>query len=121
MTYFRKRSMTSAEDGCAAGMGVSRVRILRQAVQKPTGRDPWAWGLSCLLPAGRGVERDLRADPAVGVNLQQQRVAQAAVDDVRLADAAAQALQARLDLGDHPLLDHPAADQLAAAPRVQAA
>ena len=40
---------------------------------------------------------------------------QPAVDDVRLLDAAAQAVQARLDLRDHAFVDHPRANQLVAA------
>jgi len=37
-------------------------------------------------------------DGSVSVDFQQQRVTQAAVDHVRLADAAAQAVEARFDL-----------------------
>src|SRR5947209_19880728 len=112
MTVRLKRSMTWADDGvvvCMAGSSSSG---------KPT---PDQTGPAGRVESGSIAEDDFRPDPAVGVNLQQQRVAQPAVDDVRLADAGAQALQAGLDLGDHPLVDHAALDQLAAAARVQAA
>ena len=62
-------------------------------------------------------QHDLRADAAVGVDLQQQRMSQPAVDDVRLADAAAQAVEAGLDLGDHALVDDACGDQLAGSRR----
>ena len=41
-------------------------------------------------------------------------MAEPAVDDVGLADARFQDCQAGLDLGDHPLVDHPPGDQVAA-------
>ncbi len=37
-----------------------------------------------------------------------------AVDDVGLLDAGFEAVEAGLDLGDHPLVDHPSGDQVAA-------
>src|SRR5262245_16801079 len=51
------------------------------------------------------VQDELGADAAVGVNLQEEGVSQAAVDDVRLADAAPEAVQARLHFGDHARVD----------------
>ena len=60
------------------------------------------------------VQDDLGADPGLGVDLQQQRVPQPAVDDVGLADARLEAVQAGLDLGDHAPVDHALGDQVAA-------
>src|SRR5439155_1425235 len=48
---------------------------------------------------------DLRADAARGEHLEQHRMPHAAVDHVGLLDAAADRLEAALDLGDHPAGD----------------
>ena len=59
-----------------------------------------------------GVAIDLGADALIGEDLEQDRVAHATVDDVHLVDAAAERLQAALDLGDHPRGDDTALDQV---------
>src|SRR5688572_33392196 len=46
-------------------------------------------------------QNDLGADAGLGVDLQEQRVRGAAVDDVGLGDAALEGGDARLDLGEH--------------------
>ena len=51
------------------------------------------------------MQGDLGADAAIGVDFEQQGMAQSAVDHVRLADAAAQAIQARFHLGDHAFVN----------------
>src|SRR5262245_55471032 len=45
------------------------------------------------------------ADTAVGVDFQQERVAEAAVDDVDFANAFVECFQAAFDFGDHARLD----------------
>ena len=60
----------------------------------------------------RVVRAHHRADALAGEELEQQRVRDAAVEDVRPRDAAAQRLDARLDLRDHPLADLASLEQL---------
>src|SRR5579871_3786405 len=55
------------------------------------------------------------------VDFEQQRMAQAAVDHVRLADPGAEAVQAGLDLGNHAFVNDAAGDQLPTAGGIQAA
>src|SRR5262249_9172381 len=82
-------------------------------------------GLQHRLPAfwrmRLRTEYDLGADAAVGVNFEQQRMPDAAVDHVRLANAGPQAVQARLHLGDHAGVDDAPRDQVAAAGVVEVA
>ena len=54
----------------------------------------------------------LRSDPFVGEYFQQQSVGNAAVYNVRLADAGLERALARLHLRYHAPLDHSAVDQL---------
>src|SRR5207249_2426260 len=103
-----KRSMIWAEEAVAVaieGSPASRLRLSTHA--KPQ--------------AAASMQHDFGADATVGVDFQKQRVPQPAVDDVRLADAAAEAVQAGLHLGDHAGVDHAALDQLPAAPGIDAA
>ena len=55
---------------------------------------------------------DLRADTTGGVNLQQQRVADSAINNVYLAYAFVQCFETRFNLGDHPSADSALGDQL---------
>src|SRR5436309_1124433 len=117
MTYWRNSSMVSLlvmfsflpSPRWGEGFGVRG-----EVVQSPHPPPP--------SPAGRGaLEHNLRPDAAVGVDLQQQRMPQSAVDNVRLLDAAAQPVEARLHLRDHPLFNDAAADQLVHLRGVEAA
>src|SRR5215813_149617 len=57
----------------------------------------------------------------MGKDLQQERVPEAAIDNVSLLDTRPQTVQAGLDLGDHPFVDDALADEFLATCRVQAA
>jgi hypothetical protein len=60
------------------------------------------------------ITNDLGADSDASEDLEQERVAEPAVDDVSLLNSGREAAQAGLDLGDHPLIDDPVGDQLTA-------
>src|SRR5205807_7147751 len=91
--------------------GMADFHSYSQTRAKPTGCAPWG----CESP-----HHNLRPDPLPGEDLQQQRVAEPAVDHVDLADARAEAVEAGLDLGDHAGVDDAVADQLSAARGAQA-
>src|SRR5437773_9944665 len=88
----------------------------------------WYWSMTCwevvrvvvIISLWFSLKHNLRPDPPVGVNLQQQRVRQPAVDDVDLADAGPQALQARLHLRQHAAVDDARGHHFPAAGQVQA-
>src|SRR5262245_15007333 len=58
-----------------------------------------------------GLQGDHGADALTGEELEQQRVRDAAVEDVSAVDATAQRLDARDDLRDHALRDLPVRDE----------
>src|SRR5262245_45242729 len=108
MTYRLNRSMISAEDWVVVLMGgtwkndrLPRTRFIVSRNDK-------------------SAERDFRADAAVGVDFEEERVPESAVDHVRLLDAGPEAVQARLDLRDHARVDDAAGDQVTAAGGVEA-
>src|SRR5262245_24024315 len=84
-----------------------KVAVILKSLSKPT----------CCNR--RALQHDFCADPTVSVNLQKQRVRQPAVDHVHFADAGPQAVEARLDLRQHPGVDDALPHQVAAACRVE--
>src|ERR1041385_5271029 len=65
----------------------------------------------CRLPSAGSLENDLRSDPRLREDLQQDRVGDSAVDDVGLVHAALQGGEAGLDLGEHAGGDDALVDQ----------
>src|SRR5687767_2248143 len=64
-------------------------------------------------------EDDFRSDATVGENLQEKRVSESPVDDVRLLDAGLQRVETGFDLGDHAAVDDTPRHQGAATGSVQ--
>src|SRR5687768_16284042 len=64
-------------------------------------------------------EVDYASDAVVGENLQEERVAKSAIDDVRLTDAGTDGVETGLDLGDHAAVDDAAGDEVAIARGVE--
>src|SRR4051812_4109617 len=95
---------------------LERVAVMKiPQVVSPAGErsDASATALASLRsPRGEtGSQHNLRPPPPVRVNLQQERVPEPPVDHVDLAHPRPQAVQARLDLRQHPRVDHPLGDQ----------
>src|SRR3990172_4261405 len=66
---------------------------------------------SVLVSTVSPSENDLGSDPFLSENLEQDGVGDAAVDDVAFGGPALQRLERRLNLGEHPPLDHAGPDQ----------
>src|SRR5437870_5349244 len=82
-----------------------------------TGLEAHGW-----QPVGVGLtQNNFRPHAAFGVNLQKQRMPEATVDHVRLADAVAQAVEASLHFRDHAFVYDATVDQVAAAGIVEMA
>ena len=73
----------------------------------------WAGGSETAAPAAHFplLGHDFCSDAPGSVDLQQERVPQAAVDNVDFADARGERFEAGLDLGDHAGVNGPVADE----------
>src|SRR5262245_1084536 len=98
-------------------IGESSVNVAR--TQEP--RSGWVIARDTACAKRKQSQDNLRSHATVGVNLQEHRMPQPPVDDMRLPHAALECLQARLYFGDHAFVDHTARHEFLATSGVQAA
>src|SRR5437870_11103889 len=103
MTYLENCSIVWWEEGMNASGKTGLVGLI--GPMSPT--SPWL------------AQHDLGADAFVGEDFEEERMPEPAVDQVRFADAGAEAVEARLHLGDHAAVDDAGLDELVAPHGVQ--